>query len=449
MPRTENQIASALRIAVGLVVVYLVIGGGFALLMPPWETPDAPSHYLYLRHVLLKRTLPLPEDKTTGFVYPATLYEWHHPPLYYIMQSGVMRLTGGTRALIGDPEFVLSPEFSFVTPSARYQVPPWPWWTAHPSYAAVLHLRLSNLLFFGLPIVLIVYWVGLRLFQNPLAGAVLTAVSVMLPQSFFVHVSVQNDIAAILWSTAVWSIVIVTASGSVALRWHHLMAVGALATLGMVSKVNAFPTVVVAIVWAVVYGRKLGVVKALLLFGTPCLFALVVYLWFGFDHAAAFLDTVLHDSIMPLPTTPMGLWTFTRILFASFWGRLGWMNVPLAPALIIVFSVLSGINWLRGLIKFTFKTLPFDQGPQRHTFAWLMFGVVLQLLFVYIVSMPVQQPQGRFLFPAILPLWLSVSWVALSQEKFIRGWAGRLAMVSVLAFNLLTWYRLYAVYWAR
>ena len=117
------------------------------------------------------------------------------------------------------------------------------------------------------------------------------------------------------------------------------------------SKVNAFPTFVVAIVWAVVYGRKLGVVRALLLFGTPCVFALVVYLWFGFDHAVALLDTVLHDSIMPLPTTPMGLWAFTRILFASFWGRLGWMNVPLAPAFIIVFSVLSAINWLKGLIS--------------------------------------------------------------------------------------------------
>ena len=430
-----------------LALLYLCAGSLYAVLLPPWETPDAPSHYLYIRYLTSQRALPLSANVLEkSYSYPATLYEWFQPPVYYVIQSWVMRVVGSGQALVSDPVFPDNPRFSFDAPSARYLVPRWPWWTAHPSYEMVLRLRFSNMLVFGLPSVLIVYWTGVRLFENVAIGAVLAVVTMMLPQSLFAHVSIQNDIAAIFCSTALWSIVISTMTKVTVFRWCHIVIVGTLASLGMMSKSNFFPVLMFAVMWAFFYRRELGVVKTLLLFGMPCLLVLIVYVVGGYDHAVAFLDTLVRGSAWS-QSTPMPLWIFTQLLFASFWGRLGWMNVPLSPVMIFIVSVLSGMALLISLRQLLLKRNPFDHRARWQTFVWLLFGVVLQLIVIYIVFLPMEQPQGRFFFPALVPFWLLALWSILSRKDTWRTWLVGAVVALVLVFNVLTWYQLCQVYW--
>ena len=34
-----------------IIVIYLIVGTFYALLTPPWQTPDEPAHYNYVRFV--------------------------------------------------------------------------------------------------------------------------------------------------------------------------------------------------------------------------------------------------------------------------------------------------------------------------------------------------------------------------------------------------------------
>ncbi len=41
-----------------IIVGYLVLGFLYASLTPPWQTPDEPAHYNYVRYIVENRALP-------------------------------------------------------------------------------------------------------------------------------------------------------------------------------------------------------------------------------------------------------------------------------------------------------------------------------------------------------------------------------------------------------
>jgi hypothetical protein len=101
---TEAQARSTLGI---ILTAYLVLGTIYALATPPWQVPDEPAHYNYVRYLAEHRRLPelrvgdypadyLEEIKSERF--PPTMsidtirYESHQPPLYYAWMALVYAL---------------------------------------------------------------------------------------------------------------------------------------------------------------------------------------------------------------------------------------------------------------------------------------------------------------------------------------------------------------------
>ena len=100
---------------------------------------------------------------------------------------------------------------------------------------------------------------------------------------------------------------------------------------------------------------------------------------------------------------------FFRILFRSFWGMFGWMGVVLDDGyyiLYLVFTVLGLVGlilaWLTG------KTPP----P-----APLLIAIALVFAEVAYYNLTFIQPQGRYLFPALVPiaLFLARGWQQLAD----------------------------------
>jgi 4-amino-4-deoxy-L-arabinose transferase-like glycosyltransferase len=97
-------------ILLGLLLLgYLMLGTLFAVRTPAWQAPDEPAHYNYVRQ-LAEGDLPVIEpgdwdqpylSEVVGAefdpVYPVEglTYEDWQPPLYYLLQLPVYRLTGG------------------------------------------------------------------------------------------------------------------------------------------------------------------------------------------------------------------------------------------------------------------------------------------------------------------------------------------------------------------
>ncbi|HXV42279.1 MAG TPA: glycosyltransferase family 39 protein, partial [Anaerolineae bacterium] len=94
-----------------ILTVYLLAGVLFATLTPDWQAPDEPAHYNYVRY--LARQSGFPElikrcydqaylDQLTSRRFPAELslesvcYEFHQPPLYYLLATPVFLLSDGS-----------------------------------------------------------------------------------------------------------------------------------------------------------------------------------------------------------------------------------------------------------------------------------------------------------------------------------------------------------------
>src|SRR5688572_4395090 len=109
MPQTLKKYIGLMFI----LMAYIVVAGLFALHTPPWQAPDEPAHYNYAAQVAQSSCCPTIElgdwdsdylDQLKGARFAPELlgrldsvqYEDHQPPLYYLLQSLVYKLTDGS-----------------------------------------------------------------------------------------------------------------------------------------------------------------------------------------------------------------------------------------------------------------------------------------------------------------------------------------------------------------
>jgi hypothetical protein len=422
--------------------VYLLFGVAFALLIPPWETPDAPSHYLYVRHIFITKRLPLPSDVNLGLPYPATLYEWHHPPLYYLTQALFLRIINTDPDCLSLEFPALNKGFSFNKPSPRYTVSDWPWWTTAVN-RTVAKLRIANLLICGWPTLLVAGWTGWRLTKKAQFGAMLALLVGLLPQLLFVHVSVENDGMAILWATGVWSILLLTSSNPSMLRWYHVAGVGIMSGLGLLTKLTFFPTTLIAAVWAIwcMWHTKSKV--AFIAFLVPLGLCLTTYAIIGWEHWRALYSYVTQPVVRS--ELAHNWLRFIYLASDSFWGRFGWMNVSVLPSVSPLISLAVGAGFLWAGYNLATGRYPQGLGNLRSVLGWACAGLLGQLLFFFRTFLPIFQPQGRFLFPTLLPLWLVI--LLTLWPKLNGRWRSLLLLACWVSFDLLSIIRLIVVYW--
>ena len=94
-----------------ILLTYLLAGGLYAGLTPAWQAPDEPAHYNYVRYLSAQGTLPELVDgcydqaylsELTSRRFPpdlsldAVCYEFHQPPLYYMLQTPLFLISGGS-----------------------------------------------------------------------------------------------------------------------------------------------------------------------------------------------------------------------------------------------------------------------------------------------------------------------------------------------------------------
>jgi len=142
---------------------------------------------------------------------------------------------------------------------------------------------------------------------------------------------------------------------------------------------------------------------------------------------------------------------FFRILFRSFWGMFGWMGVVLDDGFYILYLVLTTLGivgvlmgWL--MSRASTQTPPDTSFPARltdterrrdrpflHTglLAWAALLVFAEVAYYNLTFI---QPQGRYLFPALVPIavFLSSGWLHLA-DRATSGPVVRLVTSGVLA----------------
>ena len=379
-----------------IVVTYLFVGTLYAVETPDWQVPDEPAHYNYIRQ-LAHGHLPILESgdydqdylgRLTNERFPSELpiasveYEDWQPPLYYLLATPIYLVFDG----------------------------------------ALTPLRLFSV-FLGAGVVLLAYAVAAAVFPDrPLIALGTAAFVAFLPQHVAMMAGVNNDsLTELLIGLALL----------MALRWvgsdegpsqrgkskdRCLVALGVVVGLGLVTKASFAPVALVvgAAVWRGGERDQRELVRRLALVFVPALLIAAPW-WLRNVVTYGGLDlygTINHDAVVVgqprtgwwIDTYGLRAWlerwvTFT---FQSFWGQFGWMGVLMPTWLYRALALWSGALVAGFLL--------WRRSAARNLLLGVLGLTVLLVLLMYgYYNVTFVQHQGRYLFPALIPIALGVA----------------------------------------
>ena len=415
-----------------LLALYLFVGSLYVTQTPVWQAPDEPAHYNYVRQLANGR-FPIiePGDYDQDFITEVVFgnppfqpqhdlarlsYEDWQPPLYYLLLTPVFLATGGS----------------------------------------VMALRFVSLLL-GAGVVALGYGLAWRLLRARWLALTTAVFLAFLPQHLAILSAINNDalmeliIAAILFTLIGWLETSHQPPATSNQQPVTLLPLGVLLGLGYLTKGTVYPVTAVvglALLWRY-WGRWGELVRAGLLVAVPA--GLLGALWWGRNLVVyGGLDVMAkaaHDAVVVgQPRTAewvaaMGetavLRAFISTTFNSFWGQFGWMTHPMDGRLYPILWLFTGV-WVVGLVL-ALTTWWDRKRPTAVSILLLFvqFGLTLAVHVGY--NLTFVQHQGRYLFPALLPIALGVSvGLGVWKRPLIRRWPWtRYALPVGLALFLL------------
>ena len=400
----------AVQVGTGLILLaYLAIGTLYAVHTPAWQVPDEPAHYNYIRALVETGRLPVlqPGDYDQSYLmelnargFPADMavdtlrYEGHQPPLYYLLATPLFVVSGGS----------------------------------------LLLLRLLSLVLGGATVL----FAGLcaqALFPGNSAVALAVAGFVaFLPQRLAMMAAVNNDaLAEMLMALGLWLL----------MRRRAAWLAGIVIGLAVLTKATVYVLVPLA-VFALLLRARRGRWNwhELWQLMTPIL--LLGALWWGRNLLVYGWPDVLglqrHAQIV-VGQPRSALWLqrygiiefgvrFARTSFQSFWGQFGWMGVPMG---VRVYRLLAAFSlFIVAGLAIAFWHRPPLSERQRDGVALLAVTAVTVLLQYLGYNLKFVQHQGRYLFPALVPL-------ALLCAAGMWGWAAALESIWPAGRRALRW----------
>ncbi len=401
---------------VAIVATYATIGVLYAALTPTWQVPDEPAHYNYIRALAEGRGFPVIEpgdydqaylSRLTAERFPPELsiepveYEDHQPPLYYLLATPVYLLFDG----------------------------------------AVLPLRLVSVAL-GALLLLVAFGVVRAIFPaRPELALMVVAFIAFIPQHVAMTAGVNNDtLAELVVGGTLWALVVYIGG-----RGDRPWPVGLLLAVALLTKTTAYAVVVVAVVAVLMRWRRERrtckwaagqlawmLVPALLLSAPWFIRNCLTYGWRDPLGLARHNEIVVGQMRTSAYLALYG-WTSyweraLRFTFQSFWGQFGWMGVVLPARIYQALALLSALLLTGFIIHLLQKRRPSQSlsppAPQPPSLLAL-FAVLTFLSFVW-YNLTFVQHQGRYLFPALIPIGtasaLGLSTLAKVLPRRLRPW---------------------------
>lgn len=469
--RLTNFEGRLLFLLIGLALVRGLI---YASVVPPWQAPDEPRHFEYVKLLYEKRRLVGWSDVTpaveqeiiasmdqfrfwefgvfTGSAKPGTdaypsafsqiwvgtSHELHQPPLSYLL---------------------------YVIPLAV---------TAHKDTAVELYaLRVSSV-FLSILVVIVAFWTTKELFpENRLVLFAIPAFVVFLPAHTFMTSAVNNDHLAEVLVTFALSLWVVTFKRGFS-RWRvvGIIVAIALALWAKRTALFAIPLCAVGVgiyLWGRAISRTFSWRKVLAILPLTAVMVTIMALslreWSrttaDVNRIGSGLEWLLHFYLfLPSERFPFSLQQdyfgsealaayryYGVTLFETFWARFGWYNIR-------VDTTLYGLLALASLLAFTGLCLSLVRTlrGQSQSTSWQTRALVFYttaVLFAVGIAVAARirywdlgsfgAPHGRYLYPVIVPIaTLFVSGLkALVPVRYSRlwltGWLGGLAVLDLVS----------------
>ncbi|HEY3290324.1 MAG TPA: glycosyltransferase family 39 protein [Anaerolineae bacterium] len=418
-----------------VLAVYLVIGGLFAVLIPPWQVPDEPAHYNYVRQLAQTGAYPVisigdynqdligtqiaPPDARPTVSLDAVQYEDHQPLLFYTLAVPVFLMFNG----------------------------------------ALIPLRLFSLLI-GAFVIVFAYLAILAIFpEHRTIAAFAAAFIALLPQHVFMMSGFNNDSLseALIALTVYLSVRLILESGEAERRRIScspfplrssapLLLLSIVVGLAFLTKAQAYLALPIAVFSVFVAGyRKQPLAQVLRSVILVIVIAVVIGLPWWIHGLQVYGGTDVlglqrHNLVVAgQPTTAEWIaqygWSgllsrMAQFTFQSFWGKFGWMSIVLDRRFYLMFlgvtvvSVVLFLAWwahglsaqrrLKGKTETTsgasiyspWLVLTHEQKLALDMLAVLALGAVAGFIWY---NLQFVQHQGRYLYSGLIPIGLGIS----------------------------------------
>ncbi len=391
-----------------LLIVYLLLASLYAARTPAWQVPDEPAHYNVIRQIAQTGALPKLEPgdydqdylgKIVSAGFPPEMpvdkvqYQDYQPPLYYLLATPIFILFNG----------------------------------------ALLPLRLFSVLL-GAGVIVFAYLAVRELIPGrPLVALAAAGFMAFIPQHLAMLAGVNNDsLAELLIAYGLWRMLSSLRTSALGIGpWDLGFVLG----LAFITKVQAYVLAPVTALFFLLQWRRAGFGRHSQLIGIalwtfiPAVLIGLIYWgrnWLVCGPADFVCGNWHNHVVVGQPTTrewlaEYGWWgseqsllpRFFKFTFDSFWGVFGWMGVFMDSRIylaLLVFTVLIVIGVLGASRHFPALT------PAERDGLLLLAASALTTLALYLYyNVNFVQHQGRYLFPALLPLGLAV---AISLEQW-------------------------------
>jgi 4-amino-4-deoxy-L-arabinose transferase-like glycosyltransferase len=423
-----------------IAVAYVVIGVLYAVFTPTWQVPDEPAHYNYVRALAEGRGLPVIEigDYDQDYLellksqrFPSELsidsieYEDHQPPLYYLLATPIYWLFGG----------------------------------------AVLSLRLLSVLI-GAGVLVVAFGIVRTIFPaRPALALVVAAFIAFIPQHVAMNAGVENDaLAELVVAGTLWALVVYLGG------YQRPWPVGLLLATTLLTKTTAYGVVGVAVTavalrwrlerrtWRWAAGQLAWMLVPALVISAPWFIRNgIVYGW----HDP--LGLARHNAVVegqPRSAEWLALYGWggllsrmARTTFQSFWGQFGWMGVVLPARIYQTLALLSALLAAGFLWWLLDRRRPHLTPPQSASLLLLLVSCLLTVLSFLWYNLTFVQHQGRYLFPALVPIGTAVALgldrLADFMPRRTRPWALAALFTGLALFDVYCLFRVVVPFLAR
>jgi hypothetical protein len=407
------------RLLAIILILFVGLGSAYAITTPTLEAPDEIYHYEYIRSLVNTGRPPvLEKGGGRGF--------GHHAPLYYAYGALVSFWVGEND--LEQWEERHNPFFGYRF-GARgrdnknlYLHPDDDALGRSDTWLGIRVVRLASVLL-GAVTIWVIYRTGLEIFpQQPELALGAAGLSAFIPQFLFISGAVNDDNGATLFgSLALWAMMRMLRKGP---NWRRCVGLGLALGLGWLSKltiVALVPTAAVALFLAVIRyprrqvffrtggdhdddWRKSLVSWGLIVFGVAALF-IVPWLVRQTVLYGDPTGTAREMSEWGLRDRPVRLSDLGPDLYwlrTSFWGRLGYNQIPLSDWIYDAFDIITLLAIL-GLIYSSFVIRHSSSVIRNSQFTILSIAFLFTLGPMIVRRFLRPMPNfGRYLFP-ILP----------------------------------------------
>jgi hypothetical protein len=390
-----------------ILFAYAFLAALYAAYTPKWQAPDEPAHFNYIRAIGETGALPVLQqgdydqdylEQIKAAKFPAAMsidairYESYQPPLYYIAATPVYL-------------------------AAR----------AGGIDAQVIALRLFGIAL-GVLVLLIAFAVVREVFPDDALLALATVGAIAtVPMFIAVSASVSNDMAAVLVLALILLLAAKRVKGAVADKRFVVLG-GILFGAALLTKTTAYVPGALLLVGAEVARTRLTTSDKRLTTRFSTL--LLLFILAALISAPMFIRNMLtygvtdplglarHNAVVVgQPTTAEMiaryglnhiLFDYFAVTFKSFWAQFGWMGVLISDRIYVVLEVLSGAAAF-GFAMYALRVLRRRAAltaPQGWSIGLLAVTVIAAVVDYIGYNFEFFQLQGRYLFPAIIPLAL-------------------------------------------